>query len=190
MSLLRRIRCLILSPASAWEAIAAENKSIAELYVSYILYLAAVPPFAAFLGGYLFGSGHAAGLADLSFGARLLRAALQYALSLPMLFLVAFLLSSLAPHFDGRANDRRALTLAAYSFTPAWLAAGFALVPGLRWLDVLGFYGVLVFYHGLPPMLRVPKEHADVFTLVALVATIAASALHAWLVRLAAPWTL
>ena len=190
MNMLHRIKGLILSPEDEWAAIEAERKSVPALYRDYILLLALIPPFAGFLGGYFFGFGHAAGLAGLSLQSGLVRAALQYALSLPMLYVVAFVLSSLAPHFDGKSDDSRALTLAAYSYTPAWLAAIFSLVPGLRWLDVLGFYGVLVFYHGLPRMLKIPKDNADVFTLAALVLTIAAAALHAWIVRLAAPWSL
>lgn len=190
MNILRRIKGLILSPDDEWAVIDAEKKSAFELYRDYVAYLALIPPFAGFLGGYFFGFGHATGLAGLSLQSGLLRAALQYALSLPLLYIVAFVLSSLAPHFDGESDDTRALTLAAYSYTPAWLAALFGLAPGLRWLDVLGFYGVYVFYHGLPRMMRCPKDNADVFTLVALVLSIATGALHAWVVRMAAPWRL
>ncbi len=117
----------------------------------------------------------------------MLRALAQYVLSLPALYMVAFVISTIAPYFDGKSDDRRALTLMAYSYTPAWLAAAFGLMPGLRWLDVLGFYGVYVFSIGLPRMMRCPKDHADVFTLVTLVLTVAVGALHAWIVRSIAP---
>lgn len=190
MNILSRIKGLILSPDDEWAAIDAEKKNAWELYRDYVMYLALIPPFAGFLGGYFFGFGHAGRLAGLSLEAGLLRAALQYALSLPTLYLVAFVLSSVAPYFDGESDDTRALTLAAYSYTPAWLAALFGLAPGLRWLDVLGFYGIYVFYHGLPRMLKCPKENADVFTLLALFLSIAAGALHAWIVSMAAPWRL
>jgi hypothetical protein len=190
MNIPKRIKGLILSPDEEWALIDAEKKSVFELYRDYIVYLALIPPFAGFLGGYFFGFGHAPGLAGLSLPGGLLRAALQYALSLPLLYIVAFVLSSLAPHFDGKSDDTRALTLAAYSYTPAWLAALFGLAPSLRWLDVLGFYGVYVFYHGLPRMLKCPKDHADVFTLLALILSIATGVLHAWIVSMAAPWRL
>jgi len=188
MKILRRMKGVILNPDAEWIAIAAENKSVAALYRDYIAILALIPPFAGFLGGRLFGFGHAGHLSELSLTAGLLRAALQYALSLPLIFVVAFVLSSIAPHFDGESSDRRALALVAYSLTPAWLAELFSFVPGLRWLDVLGFYGVYIFYHGLPRMLKCPKETADMLTLAALVLSIAAGALHAFLVGHAAPW--
>jgi hypothetical protein len=182
-SLVSRVKGLILSPQKEWEAIDSENASIVDLYRHYILILAAIPPFASFLGAWLFGS---RGLHP-TFAGGLFRALVQYALSLPALFAIAFVISMAAPHFDGKSDDRRALALAAYSYTPAWLAAIFGLVPGLRFLDVLGFYGIYVFSHGLTRMMRVPKDNLDVFTLVTLFLTVAMGALHAWIVSAIAP---
>jgi hypothetical protein len=181
--LVSRVRGLILTPQKEWEAIEAENVSILDLYRGYVSILAAIPPFASFLGSWLFG---AHGLHP-TFVAGLTRAVVQYALSLPALFIVAFVISMAAPHFDGRSDDRRALALAAYSYTPAWLASAFGLVPGLRFLDVLGFYGIYVFSLGLGRMMRIPKDNLDVFTLVALFLSVATGALHAWIVSAIAP---
>lgn len=181
--LISRVKGLILTPQKEWERIETEDTSILDLYRRYIVVLAAIPPFASFLGAWLFG---AHGLHP-TFAAGLFRAVVQYALSLPALFAIAFIISMAAPHFDGRSDDRRALLLAAYSYTPAWLAAIFGLIPGLRFLDVLGFYGIYVFSQGLTRMMRIPKDNLDVFTLVALFVTVAMGAAHAWLVSLIAP---
>lgn len=182
-ALLTRVKGLILTPQKEWERIEAERSSVVEIYRDYIVVLAAIPPLASFLGAWAFG---AHGLHP-TFGAGLFRALVQYALSLPAFFVAAFVISMAAPHFDGRSDDRRALQLAAYSFTPTWLAALFGLLPGLRFLDVLGFYGIYVFSQGLTPMMRIPKDNLDVFTLVALFLAVAMSAAHAWLVALIAP---
>lgn len=188
MNLLRRVKGLILAPEAEWTIIESENMSVGELYRRCIIYLAAIPPFASFLGVWLFGySRGALGDAHVTFGAGMFRAITQYFVTLPMIFLVAFVLASAAPTFDGRTNDAKALALAAYSYTPAWLAEIFGLVPGFRWLDILGFYGVYLFYLGAPRMLKCPKDNADVLTLVALIVSIAAGALHAFIVRLIAP---
>jgi hypothetical protein len=37
-------------------------------------------------------------------------------------------------------------------------------------------------------MLKCPKDHADILTLVVLILSIAAGALHAWIVHLILPW--
>jgi hypothetical protein len=191
MNIARRIRGLILSPKEEWEIIEAEDKSVLDLYREYIIYLALIPPFASYLSAYFFGVPRAAahGAEQISLTGGLVRAGFQYLLSLPMLYLVAFVISMIAPYFDGKTDDRKALTLAAYSYTPAWLASAFGLMPGLRWVDIVGFYGLYVFYYGLPRMMKCPKDHADVLSLTVLVLSVATSALHAWIVRLAVPWT-
>jgi hypothetical protein len=188
MNLLRRVKGLILLPEAEWGLIENERLSVAELYSRYIVFLAAIPPFATFFGVWLFGySRGILGDAHMSFAGGAMRAVAQYIVSLPMIFIVAFVLSSAAPTFDGRSNDAKALALAAYSYTPAWLASVFALAPGFRWLDIVGFYGVYLFYLGAPRMLKCPKDNADVLTLIALIVSIAAGALHAFIVRLIAP---
>jgi hypothetical protein len=189
MNVVKRVRGLIQAPKEEWAIIEAEGKSIVALYREYIIFLALIPPFASFLGGYFFGfSRGPADVVHLTLWGGLLRAALQYVLSLPLLYLVAFVISSIAPHFEGESDDTRALTLAAYAYTPAWVAAIFGLVPGLRWLDILGLYGLYVFYLGLPRMMKCPKRYADIFSVAVLTVTVATSALHAWLVHMAAPW--
>jgi len=188
MNIVERVKGLIVAPENEWTAIDAENTSVAELYRNYIVYLAAIPPFASFVSGYLFGFRGGAHVGEhLAFFGGLARAVMQYSLSLPLIYMVAFVISNLAPHFDGRESDRRSLALVAYSATPAWLASAFALIPFLRWLDLLGLYGLWVFYTGFPRMLRCPKDHADIFTLIVLVLTIVTGAIHAFLVRLAVP---
>ncbi len=188
MNLLSRIKGLILTPQTEWAQISQEETSVFDLYRNYIAVLALLPPFASFFGSWLFGFSYGSqGTMHPTFAGGLYRAFVQYLLSLPALFLVAFVISAIAPHFEGKTDDRRALMLTAYSFTPVWLASLFGLVPGLRWLDVLGFYGIYVFSVGLPPMMRVPRENLDVFTLAMLFLVVATVALHGWLVHLIAP---
>ncbi|MGD9543144.1 MAG: Yip1 family protein [Methylocystis sp.] len=188
MQLLSRIKGLILTPQTEWAKISEEETSTLDLYKNYIAILALLPPFASFLGSWLFGVSYGSGeVMHPTFSGGLYRAFVQYLLSLPAFFLVAFVISAIAPHFEGKTDDRRALMLIAYAYTPVWLAALFGLLPGLRWLDVLGFYGIYVFSVGLPTMMRVPKENLDVFTLATLFLAVATVALHGWVVHLIAP---
>ncbi len=188
MRLLSRIKGLILRPQTEWAQISQEDTSVFDLYRDYIAILALLPPFASFFGSWLFGFSYGSqGLMHPTFAGGLYRAFVQYLLSLPAFFLVAFVISAIAPHFEGKTDDRRALMLTAYSFTPVWLASLFGLIPGLRWLDVLGFYGIYVFSVGVPTMMRVPRENLDVFTLAMLFLVVATVALHGWLAHLIAP---
>ena len=70
-------------------------------------------------------------------------------------------------------NFLSALKLSVYSFTPVWLAGIFLLIPGLRFLTILGLYGVYLLWSGLPALMRAPREATIACTaLVAVTAII------------------
>jgi len=182
-----RAKRIILSPKTEWAAIEAEPVTAVDLYRNYIIYLAAVPSVANFLGNWLFGHSRGDSVVHYTFFGGLMRAALQYGLALPLLYGVALAISRLAPSFEGKSDDLRALKLVAYSYTPIWLAEVFGLVPGLRWLDVLGVYAVYLFYIGVSRMMRSKEEYSDVFTAAGLVLGIAAAFLHGMVVHMLTP---
>jgi hypothetical protein len=190
MSLASRVKGVILRPDEEWKLIEGESPTILEFYLKYVVFLAAIPPFANFLGAWLFGVSHGRGVFHPPFASGMMRAVTQYALLMPALYLAAFVISTIAPHFDGKSDDSNALRLVAYSYTPAFLASGFGILPGMRWLDVLGFYGVYIFYLGMPRMLKCPKDNADVLTMIALFLAVGVSVLHAWVVNVIAPMVL
>jgi hypothetical protein len=53
-----------------------------------------------------------------------------------------------------------AFKLAAYSYTPAWLAGIFLIVPGLHFLISLGLYGLYILYTGMPQLILCPPQRA------------------------------
>lgn len=183
-----RAKRIILSPKSEWAAIDAEPMTVREIYLNYVVYLAAIPAVANFLGNWLFGFARASeGVVHTTFFGGLLHSLVQYALSLPLLYVVAIALSRLAPTFEGKTDDLRALKLVVFSYTPIWLAEIFGLIPGLRWLDVLGLYAVWLFYVGVAPMTRSKPEYADVFTAAGVALGIAAAFIHGAVVHMIAP---
>jgi hypothetical protein len=85
-------------------------------------------------------------------------------------FLVALIIDALAPSFGAQKNQLQALKVAAYSFTPAWLAGIFHLVPLLGILGLLAFaYTVYLMYLGLPVLMKTTKEKAVGYTAVVFV---------------------
>jgi hypothetical protein len=100
---------------------------------------------------------------------------------------VALVISRLAPSFDGKTDDLRALKLVAYSYTPVWVAEIFSLVPPLRWLDFLGLYGVYVFYVGVARLTRSREEYSDVYTAAAVFVALVAAFLHGAIAHLIVP---
>lgn len=186
--IIARAKRIILTPKQEWAAIEAEPISAIDLYRNYIVVLAAIPPIANFLGNWLFGYSRGSdGIVHATFFGGLFRALLQYGLTLPLIYLVAMAISRLAPSFEGKSDDLRALKLIAFSYTPVWLAEIFGLIPGLRWLDFLGLYGVYLFYVGVARMTRSREEYSDVFTAAALVIALIAAFLHGAIVHLIVP---
>jgi hypothetical protein len=177
MNIAERIKGILLRPREEWRIVAGEAATIAELYRNYILILAAVGPIAAFVGMSLVGISLPMGGAHrTSITSGILSALLHYGLSLAGVYILAWLIDALAPAFVGEKDLNRAFKLAAYSYTPSWLAGVFALIPALGFLGILGLYGLYLLYVGLPVLMRCPNEKAAGYTAAILVAAIVISA--------------
>ena len=64
------------------------------------------------------------------------------------------------------------MKLSAYSFTPTWLAGIFLLMPGLRFLAILGLYAIFLLWRGLGPLMRVPKDKTLLYTAAVVVSAL------------------
>ncbi|HTH29653.1 MAG TPA: Yip1 family protein [Sphingobium sp.] len=168
-SIIARAKAIIRDPNAEWPRIAAEQRSITEIFIRYSIPLAAVGPVAGFLGGQIFGYGmfgisYRPGLAT-----GLSMAALSFLLSLAGIVILTIIVELLAPKFGGAADRPRAFKLVAYSMTAAALAGIFGIIPALAWLGIVGLYSFYLFYTGVAPMLNIPAEKAAMFTVVTFV---------------------
>ena len=167
MNLVDRAKKIILTPQTEWEVINQESTSTSQLYMQYIVLLAAIGPVAMFLGGSFLGFGF---FSLYGIVHSLVTAVFSYVLGLVGVFLVALIIDALAPSFGAQKNQQQALKVAAYSFTPAWLAGIFHLVPLLGILGLLAFaYTVYLMYLGLPVLMKTTKEKAVGYTAVVFV---------------------
>lgn len=159
-----RVIVILTDPVAEWARIEAEPAELVGLLVGVVAPLALVPAAFGFLGACIVGviapgKGEVwapvfAGLAAALFG---------YATSFAVVLLLGATIAIAAPLFGGRRNFARALNLAVYSYSPVWLAGIFLLLPGLRFLMLLGFYGVYVLIAGLPFMTKAPRQNLPVF---------------------------
>jgi hypothetical protein len=90
----------------------------------------------------------------------LLAAISSYLLAFVIVYLLALIINVIAVRYEAKRNFSAALKLAVYSYTPVWLSGIFLLVPGLRFLSVLGVYGFYVLRRGLPVMMKAPEGRA------------------------------
>ncbi len=170
MKLVERAKNMILTPKSEWDVVNQEATTNAGLYKDYIVYLAAIGPIASFLGMSFVGISFL-GTRPIVDG--LTAAIVSYVLALVGVFLIALLINVLAPTFGGQKNQVQALKVAAYSYTPAWVASVLGIVPMLGILIlVAALYGLYVLYLGLPVLMKAPKEKAVGYTVTIVVCAI------------------
>jgi hypothetical protein len=151
--LVERVKAILLIPQTEWPVIAREGGDTASLFTQYVAILALIPALAGFIGSSLIG-----GYTPLVAG--LMSAVVGYLMAFVTVFVVALIVDGLAPTFGGQKNFQNALKLTAYSYTPAWLAGIFLLIPGLSFLAILGLYGLYLLFLGLPPLMQAPRDKA------------------------------
>ncbi len=115
MALVDRVKNILLTPKTEWPVIAEEAATVQSIYVGYILILAAIGPIAMAIRG-----GVARWSRSRSF---------SYGISLRVTYLLALIVDALAPTFGGEKNFIQSLKLTAYSYTAAWVAGIFQLLP-------------------------------------------------------------
>jgi hypothetical protein len=171
--LVERARNILLKPVETWNVIADEPATAGGLFTGYAVILAAIPPVAGFIGGQVFGHGIFGITYRPPFIGALVGAILQYVLSLVGIYIVALIIDALAPTFDGQKNRVQALKVTVYSYTAAWVAGAFAIIPALSLLSILGgLYSLYLLYLGLPRTMRSPESKAVGYTAVTVIVAI------------------
>jgi hypothetical protein len=167
-----RAKAILFSPRDEWPRIAGETDSVRQVFTGYVVPLVAIGPLAALIGGQLFGYGALGFSYHPSLTFSLTTAITTYVLGLASIFLIGWIANFLASKFGGTENFGRAFKLCAYSFTAAWLAGVFQLIPSLGILALLGLYSLYLFYLGATPMMGVPQDKATAYTAVTVVVAI------------------
>ncbi len=170
MNLVERVKNILLSPKTEWPTIAGETTDVKTLYTSYVMILAAIPAVAGFIGYSIVGASiPTVGSYRVPIGSGLAGAIVQYGLSLVGVYVMALIIDALAPSFGGEKNLNQALKTTAYSYTAAWVASIFLIIPGLGILYIVGVYSFYLLYLGLPVTMKAPQEKAVGYTAVAVI---------------------
>jgi hypothetical protein len=179
--LIERVRNIILMPKTEWHVIEAEPTSVGQLYIRYVMPMAAFAAMMSFIRMSVIG-------VNLPFGGTirtpmasgLFEAAVTFILGLVGLYLVGLIINMSAPMFSADRNQRQALKTAAYALTPAWLGTALTFLPlGTLLQLIAGIYGIYVLYLGLPVMMRVKRNDASGYTATVVVCTILVGILFA-----------
>ncbi len=184
MDIVQRVEGILLKPKEEWVRIKSEPTTIAHLFRSYILILAAIPAVFLLLERVFIERLPMVG--HWPFGRALLSSAVSYVLDLLTIYVFALAIDELAPTFASGKSMTSALKLAAYSMTPVWLAGVFDTIPRFYAPSIIaGLYGFFLLYLGFEaPMMETPKK--KIFGYVALaVVVILVLNFVSWLIKTA-----
>ncbi len=150
---MRRVQGILLRPREEWIKIKEDFfPSVSQLYFSYVLILAALPPVIGFLANLLYGgfrkpySGWSWNVAAKNF----LFSVVVYIFSLVVVYIIGRMINVLAPIFSSRQSSLNSLKLAVYSLTPFWIGGLLYLVPRAGWIMryLIALYGIYILYSG------------------------------------------
>lgn len=175
MNIVQRVQSILLKPKKEWPKIKAEPTTIAEIFTSYVMILAALPAGFQFLGNLLVGKRlPLVGVFRWPIGRAISYAVVSYILALVSVYVFALIINELAPTFSSAKNMTHALKLSAYSMTPGWVAGVLYIIPGLWVLGIVAsLYGLYLLYLGFDtPMMDTPKDKIPGYMALSIVVVV------------------
>jgi hypothetical protein len=173
MNLVDRAKNILLSPNTEWEVIKGESSTTADLFSQYAVILAAIPAVAGFIGYFLVGVSFGFGMIHLGIGMSFFWAILTYILSLVSVYVMGLIIDALAPSFGSTKDFIASLKVAVYSYTAAWVAGIFNIIPSLSFLAALaGIYSLFLLYIGLKKVKSVPDDKLIGYFIVTIIVSL------------------
>lgn len=173
-SIVDRIKNICLTPNTEWPVIAQETTPAGSLISGYVAPLAAVGAIAGFIGGSIIGRTLPfLGTYRVPMVGGLILACFTVVMAIVSVFILSLIINALAPTFGGQPDSAQALKVAAYSYTPAWVAGVLQVFPLLGILAIFGaLYGLYLLYLGLPRLMKCPEDKAIGYTAVVVVCAV------------------
>jgi hypothetical protein len=163
--LIARVQGILLRPVTEWELIDGEAATVGGLFTGYACILAAIGPVALVIQHLLFLRWTIVPIIAV--------AILSYVFSLIGVFIIGFIIDALAPSFDGQKSQIQAMKLAVYSYTAAWVAGIFNILPALGLLALIAaIYGFYLLWLGLPKLMKSPPEKTAGYFVVTILAAV------------------
>jgi len=174
MNVVDRVKNICLTPNTEWPVIDAEPASASSLITGYVVPLAAIGAVAGFVGGSIIGrSLPFIGTYRVPLISGLGFAVFTFVMAIVGVFILSIIINALAPTFGGKKDSTLAMKVAVYSYTPAWVAAVFNILPLLGILALIGaLYGMYLLYLGLPRLMKAPADKAAGYTITVIISAI------------------
>jgi len=170
-ALLSRVRNILLSPGAEWRVIKDEPATYLSVIVRYVAPLAAIPPAAAILGRFVFDRNIPDSALALSLNYLLFTNLLWFGMNIISVMITGAVITAIMAATESRWSGVRGLQIAAYSFTPLFIAGFLASIPFMAWsLAPAVVYGVYILYQGTTALTTIQGMKAAWFTGVSFLA--------------------
>lgn len=160
---------LMYGPTKEWRNISEQNQSISHIYLTFLIFFAAIPPASAFIGstyvGWQVGNGETHTLTSES---ALYLSVIAYFAIMTAVFVLSLFVQWMAKTYGAKPSLSECVNLTAYSFTPLFLAGFLGAFP-ILWLDMLVTLvaigmSVNLLYKGVPQLMGISEEKAFLFS--------------------------
>jgi hypothetical protein len=153
--ILSRAYGLVRDPQGEWRQIRDEETNVPSLMLGYVAPLAAIPCVCGLIGQLAFTRGLIAP-AQVVVGA-----VITFLVFMALIFFLGYLIGALAEYFEGERDELRAMKVAAYAPTPAFLLGLFSIWPPFWWVGLVGVAAsAYLLYRGLPILMKAPQDRA------------------------------
>ena len=179
MGMIDRVKNILLTPKTEWPVIENEPSTSQGLLLNYAAPLAAIGAVAGFVSGSLIGT--TVPFVGITVRTPIIMgvvgAIVALVLGLAMVFVLSLIIDALAPSFGAEKNPAKALKVAVYSMTAAWVAGLFQILPWIGILFMLAgaLYSIYLLYTGLKALMHSPDDKVIGYTAVVIICAIVIS---------------
>jgi hypothetical protein len=160
-ALARRAGNILFQPRNEWQAINDEPATYRDILLRYVAILAAIPPAAAVAGRFIFDRKISNSLLQSSFAYLAFTNLLWYGMYVLNVVLAGAIIASIVTAPQSPWNGLRGFKIAAYSFTPLFIAGFIAVFPRMGWiLDAAILYSVYLLYQGIMRLTGAGRKQA------------------------------
>jgi uncharacterized membrane protein len=172
MNLIERVKNIIVTPKTEWNAIDSESDTLSGIITKYVLPLAAVGAICTFIGYAFVGVDLGViRMKGMDWGIKM--AISNIVTTIVGVVVTSFVVDALAPSFGSEKNINKSAQLVAYGNTPAFIGALLSVIPALALIGGLfGLYGIYLMYLGLGPLKKTPDDKKVIYLVVTFVALI------------------
>jgi hypothetical protein len=183
MKLFNRVKNILLTPLKELSAIKTETTTVKSLLFEYAVPLASIPAIAGFIGFSLFGISWGFSSYSLTVGFTLKWLIITYVLNLVSVFVIAYIIDTLAPYFGSSKDFVSSMKVVVYAYTASWVGGILNLFPVLSFIvAIAGIYSLYLMYLAMKTILPIPQDKLVSYFITVIIISIVIYALTSWIV--------